>query len=702
MGEVVSFGAAVRTKKKDFKDFIDEAYDCLARLPFYMVRSTQTELSRKILTSFSNGVPLMAEAPTGTGKTLAYLVAALAAQEGQSRPMPVVVATATALLQHQIIDEEIPKLVSAGLINLDQVVVAKGRGRYFCAAAASRASSDEDRQDDMFEGDSNMDVSKFAEDLLELFESGKWNGDMDTAPQQISFRAREAVKASGESCMGWRCSYYQSCPYFVERKRLQQAKIIIANQDLVLSDLKLAREEDGSTIFPVKSYLLVVDEAHRFPGKAQEAGSALIECEHVLAILEDIPTVLGKVLRHPKVAHILEKDGNFAEQVDPSVAIEAFAKVRDFVFGIEDDGNDAQITLKSAREDSSIADLQKNVHEAYAHCDRIAAVFAKAKSDLSEVKFPDSDPVARKAFFDAWYQVSFNSAKIGAIRDELDAFLSCTEGVRWVEIRHSLEKTRTLRASPLEGGSVLKALLWNTDRAKVVLVSATLSAFGKFERFANEVGIGENGTSFVVKPSFKYENSTLVVKRLKHSPKHSERAEYEAELCRELPKVIKQDQATLVLYPSRKLLTHGAEVLRSYYKEAVLAQGSLPIARLTELHKERVDAGKQSILCGLSSLSEGLDLPGKYCSHVIIAALPFSPPISPVEKRYQAIMGNRYFPERAMPDALLKLKQMVGRLLRSESDKGIITVMDHRLSSTKWGRSMLESLPPYRFKEEGA
>ncbi|MGC8519391.1 MAG: helicase C-terminal domain-containing protein, partial [Steroidobacteraceae bacterium] len=131
-------------------------------------------------------------------------------------------------------------------------------------------------------------------------------------------------------------------------------------------------------------------------------------------------------------------------------------------------------------------------------------------------------------------------------------------------------------------------------------------------------------------------------------------------------------------------------------------QGTMPIATLTETHRARVDAGELSILCGLDSFAEGLDLPGRYCTHVIIVALPFTPPVSPVERRYQSILRNRYFQERAMPDAMLKLKQMVGRLLRSETDRGRITVLDPRLASTRWGRQMLESLPPFRVEEEVA
>ena len=700
MGEVLSFGAAARVKREDFRDFIDEAYDALAALPFFNERASQRDLSRQILEAYRAGVPLMAEAPTGTGKTLSYLVAALAAQQEQTKPTPVVIATATTLLQHQIIEEEIPKLVSAKLVDGSQVVVAKGRGRYFCAMSAERVAQTEERQDDLFEGSDKVEAPKAAEELLELFITDKWAGDMDGAPIRMTPATRDAVKASGDSCVGWRCAYYARCPFYTERRRLQSAKVIVANQDLVLSDLRLAGESDGSAIFPVEKYLLVVDEAHRFPGKAQESGSASIDCAQAIGLIEELPSVINKLLRHPNVSRLLEKEASLFDSLNPGRASEALRRVEQLMRELSEEGSERQITLQEPDADARVAELEGEMETALEECVRVAQGFSAAKTVLAEVKFPESDPVERKAFFDAWFVVSFNTTRMGWLRDALDAFIACRDGVRWIERRGDDSDELLLRASPMEGGRVLQRLLWGTERAKTVLVSATLSAFGSFARFAAKAGITERALTCVLPSCFNYESSTLVVKRLQHSPRQAERNEWEQELQEALPLSIHQEEATLVLFPSKRLLLQNAEVLRSRFGEAVLVQGTLPIATLTETHRARIDSGKASILCGVDSLADGLDLPGKYCTHVVIVALPFTPPVTPVERRYQTLLRNRYFSERAMPDAMLKLKQMVGRLLRSERDQGHITVLDPRLASTRWGRQMLESLPPFALREE--
>jgi ATP-dependent DNA helicase DinG len=137
-------------------------------------------------------------------------------------------------------------------------------------------------------------------------------------------------------------------------------------------------------------------------------------------------------------------------------------------------------------------------------------------------------------------------------------------------------------------------------------------------------------------------------------------------------------------------------VLKKRFGEsAVLVQGEKPVKSLIALHQKRIDGGEGSVLVGLDTLAEGLDLPGNYCSHVVTSGLPFSVPTSALERELQKRLGDRYFEMHALPEATRKLIQATGRLVRRESDIGRITVLDPRLLNTGYGRRMLKSLPPF-------
>ena len=130
-------------------------------------------------------------------------------------------------------------------------------------------------------------------------------------------------------------------------------------------------------------------------------------------------------------------------------------------------------------------------------------------------------------------------------------------------------------------------------------------------------------------------------------------------------------------------------------KHLLKVQGTLSVKHLIEAHKADIDRGLGSILLGVASLSEGLDLPGKYCEHVIINAIPFAVPDSPIEEKVQLNLGSDYFMKRSLPDASVKLAQMVGRLNRRETDTGTISILDVRLSATRYGQQLIKMLPPF-------
>jgi ATP-dependent DNA helicase DinG len=703
VGQVVVLDQA-RTGKAVDTSFIDEAYASLEKLPDFSQRKGQKALSLKIHEALVNGKPFAAEAPTGTGKTIAYLIAALAAQKNRPESnLPVVIATATVGLQEQILTGDLPKLVKAGVLGHNEAVIAKGRGRYFCVLSAERImhQAAKEGQFDFFDSKANDATAtlNIAQDMLDQFEREVWSGDYD---QYLGSAVPSAdvwgrLAASSDTCISKRCPHFDACPFFKDRSRMMKAKVIIANHDLVMSDLKMAKTAEQDPLFGEK-YLLVFDEAHNLPDKALNAGSAELELEAAQLSVSQLPSFSGRLFKEADIATLLRHKDIAPSDLEPGPALKALADAAAAVRKMPHEEPESSVVKLGHH--PLPATLERALIIASEQVSALQSRFVKTIMTLRNSKLPETKPHLASYFAEALFQGSYIGTRLKEITTAFEMFLSPVEGrsVRWLD--HTAMKAK-LYSSPLEGADFLRTHLWQSERVIPVLISATLRTFGNFDRFRTRSGLPAYAGTHTVDPIFRYQDSTLVVAtKMKHSPRHAERAEWEQEVSEILPNFIRRKDATLVLFPSKKLMLKALPALRARFPSAVLAQKELPFSRLIQLHKETVDAGKTSILCGLATLAEGLDLPGNYCTHVIIVALPFSVPTSPVEQELQDSMGPLYFKQRALPDALMKLIQMAGRLIRRENDKGRITILDKRLWLAFWGGKMLKSLPNYKKREE--
>jgi ATP-dependent DNA helicase DinG len=699
VGEVVSM-EAYRAETARTVDLIDAAYDALAKLPDFRVRDGQKALSRAMFEAFMEGTPFAAEAPTGTGKTIAYLIAALTAQTmlSEGKRTPVVVATATIGLQEQVILGDLPKLVNAGLLAPGDAVIAKGRGRYFCTLSAERAvaAAQAEGQFDFFDENANDATQsvKVAERLLEQFHGRAWDGDRDELTgDQPSDAVWSRLQASSDTCVGRRCEFFESCAFFRERAKLAYARVIVANQDLVLADLKMSAEGQDP-LFPGDRYILVLDEAHNLPDKALEAGGAQIDVEAAQKMLLPLPAFGSRLFRDPDLNRMLDTRGLRSTDFEPGLALQALARLAAEIrtFPIDEDFG----VMRLGRKDLPDT-LQRVLQEAHDRVGGLKERFSLATTALRNSTLPERKPGLAPLFGDVLFQASFFTARLNEIASALNLVLEGKNVVRWIE--HDAARAKIF-ASPLEGADVLNRLLWQSERVKPALVSATLRTFGSFTRFSVKSGLPNFAKTHTVDPIFPYEKSQIIMARMRHSPRQYEQEGFYKEVSEVMPQFIRANEGTLVLFPSRKLMNQAIPALQAHFPGQVLSQGDLPFSRLLSTHRRRIDQGRGSILCGLATLAEGLDLPGKYCTHVVIVALPFAVPTSPVELELQELLGKRYFRERSMPDALTHLVQMTGRLLRRETDVGRITVLDRRLRETRWGREMLFSLPPFKKRVE--
>jgi ATP-dependent DNA helicase DinG len=273
---------------------------------------------------------------------------------------------------------------------------------------------------------------------------------------------------------------------------------------------------------------------------------------------------------------------------------------------------------------------------------------------------------------------------------------------RWLTLTgQGMEQDIELGGSPILAAHTLRMQLWDKCFAAVV-TSATLTALNNFHRFNMRSGVPKESEYLRVMSPFDFENNaSLIVPKLMFEPNKAE--EHTKEIVQYLNQEIDLEAGSLVLFSSRKQMEAVAEKLQQSLKDIMLVQGEQSKRIILESHKERLDKDKGSLLLGLASFSEGVDLPGKYLTHVVIAKIPISVPDDHVDATLAKIINQRvckHYMEISIPDASLKLVQATGRLLRSEKDSGKIAILDKRLMTKRYGKNLIDSLPPYKLTLE--
>ncbi len=254
-----------------------------------------------------------------------------------------------------------------------------------------------------------------------------------------------------------------------------------------------------------------------------------------------------------------------------------------------------------------------------------------------------------------------------------------------------------VHCSPIIAAGTLQHHLWSRC-AGALVTSATLTALGKFERFAMRSGVPSDAQFAVVPSPFDHARAgVLSVPAMSADP--TDPQAHTDMLVEMLPQLLHADEGSLVLFASRKQMEQVYAELDTVWQERILLQDLLSKHEVLQRHRAQIDRGVGSVIFGLASFAEGVDLPGAYCQHVVIAKIPFAVPDEPVEAalaEWIEARGGNPFMEIAVPDAALKLVQASGRSLRTETDSGRITLLDRRIVSKRYGRAILDSLPPFK------
>ncbi|HZQ30890.1 MAG TPA: ATP-dependent DNA helicase [Mycobacterium sp.] len=620
-------------------------------------RAGQVAMAEAVARAFETGEHLAVQAGTGTGKSLAYLVPAIA--RAVENDCPVVVSTATIALQRQLVERDLPRLADSlegSLPRRPSYAILKGRANYLCLNKIHNGSASSDGDDSaevLFEPSATTALGRDVQRLT-AWASTTETGDRDELTRGVADRSWSQVSVSARECLGVaRCPFGADC--FAEKARAVagDADVLVTNHALLaidaLSDAPVLPEHD----------LLVVDEAHE-----------LVDRVTTVATQELSPNSLAIAAR--RITRLVEAE--VVDRLDGAAA--AFtAAIRDMAPGRIDHLDDAFATDLAALRDATTA-ARKAIPTATTD-PRAAAARTEAIAALDEI----AETCAR----------TLDSFRLD-VADRSD--------IVWVT-RDDIRGSVHLRVAPLSVAALLRGGLFS--RATAVLTSATLTPGGSFDAIASDWGLTSTDADHDVMwrgvdvgSPFSHEKSGILYVA-RHLPPPGRDGTGSAEQLAEIEALVSAARGrTLGLFSSMRAATAAAAEMRERLTTPVLCQGDDATGALVE----QFAADPETSLFGTLSLWQGVDVPGPSLSLVLIDRIPFPRPDDPLmaaRQRAVTARGGNGFMTVAAAHAALLLSQGAGRLLRSVDDRGVIAVLDSRMATARYGRYLRDSLPPFWF-----
>lgn len=636
-------------------------------------RSGQIEMAEAVARAFETGEHLAVQAGTGTGKSLAYLVPAIA--RALEIDEPVVVSTATIALQRQLVDRDLPRLAESLAENLPRTpafALLKGRGNYLCLNKIHNgaAAEPEDRpQEELFEP---MATSALGRDVQRLI---AWSSDTDTGDRDeltpgVPDRSWSQVSVSARECIGVsRCPFGTDC--FAERAREKAgaADVVVTNHALLAIDAI-----SDAAVLP-DHHLLVVDEAHELVDRVTSVATGELSA-----------TSLG--VAHRRAARLV--DAELAQRLEAATATISSA-IHDATPGRIDRLDDEMATYLTALRD--------------------AAHRARSAIDTSP-----SDPKAASARAEAVTALTDVADTASRILDSFVPAIPDRTDVVWLDHEDNRGNVRAvLRVAPLSVAGLLRDRLF--AHSTTVLTSATLTIGGTFDAMASAWGLSGEDTKWrgidVGSPFEHAKSGILYVAAHLPPPGHrgsgagaagsatfnagaAESATFNnAEQLDEIAALVTAAGGrTLGLFSSMRAAKAAAEIMRERLDTPVLCQGEDTTSALVKRFAE----DPETSLFGTLSLWQGVDVPGPSLSLVFIDRIPFPRPDDPLltaRQRAVAARGGNGFMAVAASHAALLLAQGAGRLLRTVEDRGVVAVLDSRMATARYSGYLRASLPPF-------
>lgn len=710
------------------KNAIRDHYQNISKnLPGFRPRAAQREMIAAVANAFSRTISreeggdapkcegesiAVIEGPTGVGKSLAYLLAG--GIMAQTRGKRLIVSSATVALQEQLVDRDLPFLVDKSGVELS-FALAKGRGRYLCPYKLYQLTQGNAQQNllgfetptVLWESKPNPDEMNVMRNLADEFAARRFNGDRDAWPEKIDDGTWFKITNDRHGCLKAACPNRAECPFYLARETLETVDVVVANHDLLLADISMG----GGVILPApENSFYCIDEAHHLPKKALSQFAAEHSWNTAVWTLEKLPQLTNKIAAVSDKAEL----ANLADEA----AVSLLDSLHEWQFHLAEEPS---LSMKPSENDSDFD--RKNGEPVWLWQDGqipegldilVQNTAVSARSLLKHIYgLNDALSACRR-------DKDQDGALVDRLSSEFGLFVARVEQIsavwdlmatvpdeggeptaKWITRRADEKNDYIFNASPISSASHLANSLWRRA-AGAVLTSATLQSLGNFNLLLRQTGLIwlPETTTLALQSPFDFETQgELYLPPVDASPKDP--AAHTAAVAEWLPKLISVEEAigTLVLFSSRKQMQEVALRLPEAYLPLLLIQGDFPKTVLLQRHYEALKDGKASIIFGLDSFAEGLDLPGEACVQVIIAKLPFSMPDNPIEKtqnRWIEQRGGNPFIEITVPEASIKLVQAVGRLIRTERDYGRVTILDNRVKTQRYGQQLLACLPPFK------